>query len=1018
MSENLPGNDTEDVDSYKAVLFPFFTIIVGVSVSYLLSRRAPDVPYTAVMYIIGVVMGVVTSETSSDNVLKESINLWSNIDPELLLLTFLPALIFGDVLQVKWHEFRKSLPQTLSLAFPGVLVGTILTGSAVYYVFPLGWSWNLCLTLGAILSATDPVAVTATLEDVGAPPRLRMVVEGEAMLNDGSAIVFFTIFSELYLAEKGEEGIGESYDIPTGVGKFFQMSVGGALVGVAFSIMLNLVLWLLNRKLGTRDSVLQVASTIAFAYMSYFVAEVVAGTSGVLSVVFCGILTSAVGLTLVHDQTLLHNVWSMIEFLGNTILFTLGGVVWGESMVGASPQFATGAYAYIFVLFAFMTLIRIVVLLVFYPIVAYTGLGANVAEHVVMWWGGLRGAVGIALALSISNDASQFESEELQEEATRETAVLFGFVGAMALLTLVVNAPTMEPLLNKLGLIGSSAARVQMVQSWHEGMRRELVDKLASLLEQPKFALCSLDLVRLHVPALAELTDDEIDRAREVCRSENAEKVALETEAGVSDADLLLAFQSSESASSGQDFLPLPEPQDEPVSPLMKRRSWRDIRASPRPQDGSPSHVVSAGAVLDGTRFHGRRESPNPIARGGGANEDDFDLEMAPSREESQGYSPDAAAGGGGAAGAGQEGDEGRLEDGQARLSQPKRHSDSDLRKLSNRPRMVATPTRGSSRALSVEEGTRMASMRYAEDQEANDRMRRANHVSVRLRRQGAGNVELPQYAQRDLHKLVRRAELEEGRAKGDEEREFKQRAKELREVFVNMQRYCYWKQIENGELSGHTFVDYTLLQSLEVSSANIAQGGELADWAILQDVGDTRQSRFEAMIGTFLYYGCSASYELARQHENQLRVIIASAFVDAHRKAQRELSLQFSSSDPRLDRELHLVLLESQREVSKAREYINSAPDDLVVIWVSHLVAVLILNVQTRLIRRGQSHGYLLDREVQSLYDTVNSALSRVRYCTGHRWDEGDPEEVAESRRESSQSSSAASQSSKWSMR
>ena len=115
------------------------------------------------------------------------------------------------------HIFSIAASQCLIFAFPMVLAGTTLTALIARYIFPYGWSFNLAMTFGAILSATDPVAVAALLEQVGAPPRLKVHIAGEALLNDGAAIVFFEIFAERYLAELGIEGLGHDFGWGEGV---------------------------------------------------------------------------------------------------------------------------------------------------------------------------------------------------------------------------------------------------------------------------------------------------------------------------------------------------------------------------------------------------------------------------------------------------------------------------------------------------------------------------------------------------------------------------------------------------------------------------------------------------------------------------------------------------------------------------------------------------------------------------------------------------------------------------------
>ena len=170
-----------------------------------------------------------------------------------------------------------------------VLAGTTLTALVAYYIFPYDWSFNLAMTFGSILSATDPVAVAALLDQVGAPPRLKIHIAGESLLNDGSAIVFFSIFSGLFLLELGVEGLGEQVNGLEGIKLFFRKSVGGACIGLFFGLGLLTLLYLLNRRLDREENVVQVGSTITLAYLCYFTAEVAWETSGVMAVVAMGV---------------------------------------------------------------------------------------------------------------------------------------------------------------------------------------------------------------------------------------------------------------------------------------------------------------------------------------------------------------------------------------------------------------------------------------------------------------------------------------------------------------------------------------------------------------------------------------------------------------------------------------------------------------------------------------------------------------------------------------------------------
>jgi len=501
------GTSEEEFEPGHAVLFPFFVVAIGVAMSYFLTRFAPMFPQSGAMFVVGVLIGIEAELGDGAGVLNDSVSIWIAINPELLLLSFLPALLFGDALQVNWQLFKKSFPQTMLLAFPGVLLGTVLTATVVFYAFPNDFSFNLAMVLGAILSATDPVSVTSTLNEVGAPPRLRMLIQGESMLNDGSAIVFFSIFTQLFLAE---QGVGQDVDVAEGFSLFFQKAVGGALIGVAFAIMLVLLLWMLDRELDEEETVLQVGATVAFAYLSYFTAEVSAETSGVLAVVFCGVITSAYGLTMIHDRNILWHVWGTIEFLGNTLLFTLGGAVWGSIVTSNADFLVPQDWGFMIVLYLILFLIRIIVIGVFFPVISRVGLRASWQDSVMMVWGGLRGAVGIALALSLDNSVTENVSATTIRD---QSATIFAYVGAMALLTLLINAPTVEPLLEKLGLIRSSQARLQLVQAWHHALKLYVLDVYTETVNQERFSCCDRDIVRYHVPILYEATDVELEAA-------------------------------------------------------------------------------------------------------------------------------------------------------------------------------------------------------------------------------------------------------------------------------------------------------------------------------------------------------------------------------------------------------------------------------------------------------------------------------------------------------------------------
>jgi NhaP-type Na+/H+ or K+/H+ antiporter len=264
--EGEPEEHGESDPSF-AVLFPPFTLTVGFVTFYVLSRYLRALPYTAVMFLIGTLMGIASAWSDNVSHLSETLTRWVSINSELLLLTFLPGLIFKDAFGLNVHLFIYSLSQQLIFAFPLVLAGTFLGALIGFYIFPWGWPFNLAMTVGSILAATDPVAVAALLDEVGAPPRLKIHIAGESLLNDGSAIVFFSIFSERYYADLGIPGFGEEIDVRKGIALFCQKSLGAVAVGLMFGLGILGCLYLLNRRFSREENVVQVATIIGLAYL-------------------------------------------------------------------------------------------------------------------------------------------------------------------------------------------------------------------------------------------------------------------------------------------------------------------------------------------------------------------------------------------------------------------------------------------------------------------------------------------------------------------------------------------------------------------------------------------------------------------------------------------------------------------------------------------------------------------------------------------------------------------------------
>ena len=272
-------------------------------------------PHTSVLIMAGFLIGVVVNNSNSpESVLGpfgSGTSLTSTISPHLLLFIFLPPLIFESAFSIHYHVFKKVFAQIITLALPGLSMALLLTGVATKWMYP-SWSWPSVFLFGTIVSATDPVAVVSILKQAGGHPALRTVVEGESLLNDGTAVVFFKILLEMI--QCGEDSVSPSTAILT----FFKMSIGGPLVGLCFGAV---SVFIIGRNFN--KPMIEIALPLSTSYLTYFVSESVCGFSGVLAVVSLGMYFSGYGRVYISPEVeeYLHSFHGMLSHQAETVIF-------------------------------------------------------------------------------------------------------------------------------------------------------------------------------------------------------------------------------------------------------------------------------------------------------------------------------------------------------------------------------------------------------------------------------------------------------------------------------------------------------------------------------------------------------------------------------------------------------------------------------------------------------------------------------------------------------------------------
>jgi len=398
---------------------------------------------------------------------------------EVVVYLFLPVLVFEAALGLSTRAFFRNLGPILVLAIPALLVSAAFVGIALRWV--LGTPLAAALLFGALISATDPVAVVSIFRELGVPRRLLTIVEGESLLNDGVAIVLFTIL--LNAALGGEASLGG------GLLNFFSVFFGGAAIGTLIGLVAALTLpWL--------DRLSAAALSVAVAYGGFVLANDVLGFSGVMATVAAGLVLSGLGPSRASEavRDAWHELWESLGYIANGLLFLLIGLAIDPALIGAN----LGA---IMLAIVVVLLARAVAVI---PLVAalerFSGIPRfGFRNQAVLIWGGLRGGVALALALALPDELPQRD-------------LFVALTGGVVLATLLLNATTIRSLVHRLKLDEPSRADQFLAGGARLSGVQAARRRLAELgLEDPLVASAlnnAEDAARAELERI-ELTDEE-----------------------------------------------------------------------------------------------------------------------------------------------------------------------------------------------------------------------------------------------------------------------------------------------------------------------------------------------------------------------------------------------------------------------------------------------------------------------------------------------------------------------------
>jgi len=344
------------------------------------------------------------------------IHLKWHLSKDLIFSVFLPPLVFEAALFINWQQFKKDLPVIALLATVGVVFAAAVTAVGMHYA--LDWDWGSAIIFGVLIAATDPVSVIATFKEAGVQGRLRLLIEAESLLNDGTAAVAFVAVLTILA--------GVHQNPLTIAGTLLLTTMGGTIIGASVGFVF---MFLAGR---TPDYLVEITFTVLAAYGSFLLAERY-HFSGVLATLTAGLVVgnyrSSESITNAGRQAL-GPFWEFAAFVANSLIFLLIGAQ-------EAQQHFAGIWLPLLVAVVLVTLGRALAIYPLCAVFAASRLKVRFTHQHVLFWGGLRGALALALALALPEGM-----------ANRDAVITVTF--AVVAFSVFAQGLTMKPLLRKL----------------------------------------------------------------------------------------------------------------------------------------------------------------------------------------------------------------------------------------------------------------------------------------------------------------------------------------------------------------------------------------------------------------------------------------------------------------------------------------------------------------------------------------------------------------------------------------
>lgn len=429
------------------------------------------IPFTLLLVIIGIIFAVTSNfsiyyfsflqpnpNTGEISFLHHFLNTLGNfkLSPDMVFFIFLPTLLFESAFNLRLSQLRQSIIHITTLSIFSLTLSVGLIGASFYYLFDFPWLY--ALLFGVIISATDPVAVLGIFKEVGAPKRLRTIVEGESLFNDGTALVFFNILKVLLVALIA--GNYEEINFISGFENFAWNIFGGILFGGMMGYFFSKIIEHIHDKKNV-----EMSFTLVLAHITFLFGELI-HVSPIIATVIAGIILGNYGRHKISPIVLetMHHFWDHMAFIVNTLVFILIGISIANSASYELWILSLAAIPIVFIARFFSVI----------PVMSLTNLILQKQYRVSLPWqiivshGGLRGALAVVMLLSLPED---FEHYELFQSM------------AVSVITflLLFNGMTIKWLLKKFGLMDFSPTDTLETEESHVLVSHSMQEHLDKL---------------------------------------------------------------------------------------------------------------------------------------------------------------------------------------------------------------------------------------------------------------------------------------------------------------------------------------------------------------------------------------------------------------------------------------------------------------------------------------------------------------------------------------------------------